>query len=90
MSAQLVTLTRAKREPDPEVVQAAEDLLAYAKSGEIRSLAWCTEEHDRTVSTRQTSVTLGMLTAASRMLHRMHVTLDAGMVAAPPPEPEAS
>ena len=36
---QVVSLERAKAEPNPDVVRALEDLLAKAKAGEIQELA---------------------------------------------------
>lgn len=77
-SPKVVPIGRAK--PVEDVVKNAEDLLRFAKSGELRDLAWCGTSQDEKVITGITSSnnSLLRLSAVSRLLHRLHVNLDDG------------
>ena len=72
------TVVEIKKRVNADCVERLEELLEMARRGEIQDLAACMTTPDRTTITTMTETeeALLRLSGVSRLLHRLHLSLD--------------
>ena len=71
-----------RKEPNPKVIEMAEQLLADAKAGEIVDVCWCGSEPGGLVRTgiSETENALLRLAAVSRLLYLLQTSLEGSVI----------
>ncbi len=72
------TIVQFKKRVNADCVERLEEMLELARRGEIQDLAACMTTPDKTVITAMTETeeALLRLSGVSRLLHRLHLSLD--------------